>query len=347
MNTGYLANIASDRLYIRQNEQTRPPGEFINVQYIQWRPGWLCDYTATGALGPPYVCGCNNFDFLTTGAVERGLSDSNPNDAWTAPRWDDFFEQAEDASREWTSFCSEAWGGAGPPPAWLRGIKEETNQRVTLYSAGFYFLPVDVDKPYVGALARRKWVSADGLSMLTKDFCTDWAFDNVTIPSDCAVWKPNQTSPLTINVHLIGAFYNNGAELDPATTFRGYANPASTFAVTDGMIVLTDNPRLGVRRKIPVAQPQLCFGSDYSSQTSAINAGYWDAARFESPVPNLFSHELHHVLTGYVHVSQDPCGTVAVGVSTSPCPRGFKMALSETQTVQSECAWVTNGPYTR
>jgi hypothetical protein len=347
MNTGYLANAASDRVYYRENEQTRPPGEFISVQYIQWRPGWGCNYRNTaGALGPPYICGCNIIDFLPLPMVQNGSIEFNPNDAWTAPRWDDFFEQAQDASREWMSFCSEAWRGPGPPPAWLRGIKEETDQRVTLYSAGFYFLPVDVDAPYVGALARRKWVNSIGTAILAADFCIDRPFDNVEVPPDCTVWKPNQTSPLTVNVHLIGAFYRNGAELDPATTFRGYANPTSGFVNTDGMIVMTDNPRLGARRKIPFFSPE-CWGLEYSSATSALNVGYWDAARFESAVPNLFSHELHHVLTGYVHASQDPCGTVAVGVSTSPCPRGFKMGLSATQTVQNECAWVTNGPYTR
>jgi hypothetical protein len=44
-------------------------------------------------------------------------------------------------------------------------------------------------------------------------------------PSDCAIWAPNRTAPLTINVHLVGAFYDlNEAgvlqELDPARTAR-------------------------------------------------------------------------------------------------------------------------------
>lgn len=214
--------------------------------------------------------------------------------------------------------------------------------------APFYFLNLDPLFPYTAALAKRRHAHQGVQVLVPDDFCAPRAGTDSVIPSDCTIWKPNKASPLTINVHIVGAFWDRNEagvpeELDPATELHGIANPPSTFGNTEGMVVLSDNPSLGARRRITNAG--LCFGDHYAFASSPINVGFWQTERFTDAVPNLFAHELHHVLTGYVHPlpAPDPCHTVGVGTSTSACPRGFSMKMSPTQTVASECQRVIDG----
>lgn len=121
VNDNNVVNPAAEKLFIRQSDAFRPPDQRIRVQFIQWRPGWTCDYRSPPndlepvEPGPPYRCGCIQQPFLTERAVTRGLSSANPNDSWSATLWSDFENQWQDASREWSAVCSEGMGWCPSP----------------------------------------------------------------------------------------------------------------------------------------------------------------------------------------------------------------------------------------
>jgi len=331
---GYIVNPAADVIHLWKKGEDKPrDGEWIKVRLIRWRPGYDC----THPIGGPYECSCEGLNYMSGGAVAHGLLDPNPSDGWTGAFWSVFREHFDDTSREWSAMCSESW--TGQPTPWIRGVQEETDQRVTLYSYAFYFLDVEITSKSLSALARRKSWGVQGYPNPEEefDFCGGIASLGHPPPSDCDVWKPNTASPRVVNVHLVGAFYENGQELDPAIGV-GMGLPVNFVSNLAGMVVMTDNPQLGNRKRF-INLPPTCPGSHYQDNQSPINKTYWwggDLRPLE-PTPNLFSHELHHVLTGWLHTAPDPCYSPAVGQPMGTCPRGFNMKLSTTQTAASEC----------
>jgi hypothetical protein len=348
VNDNNILHPAAERIYVRQDNSFTPPSQSIRVQFIQWRPGWLCSQRTDGQNGPPYVCGCESSNYLHNAAVARGLADPDPTDTWTTNFWAKFLDHFEDASREWSAMCSEAWAA---PTLWIRGIEEE-GDRVTLYSSDFYFL--DISGGFSGGvlfnLATRKTLLTNlPIPPVVVDYCdADETTSTARVPPDCGAWRANPAAPDTINVHLVGAFYEDDEEVNPATGARGIAFPSTLFGAGSemvGMVAMTDNRRRGERRRVESFATS-CVGDHYTSAQSAINEVYWwgpEEGRNAEPTPNLLAHELHHVLTGYLHAQPDPCLTPAVQDSSTQCPRGFNMKVFSDTTAAGQCQRVISG----
>jgi hypothetical protein len=155
-----------------------------------------------------------------------------------------------------------------------------------------------------------------------------------------------------------------GEEVDPQGGFNGYTNPLSRWSNnTAGMILVTDNPRLGARAGIPHGIQEYaynhslefdgahlhCWGSTpHWNPADEVNNPFWAANRPKAATPNLFAHELHHALVGYVHrpFAADPPYTPAVQTSTPDWPRGFNMRLAGTgvfdTSVDQQCRIATS-----
>jgi hypothetical protein len=350
VNDNNIVAPAAELLWMRDTNGSQLPGDRIYVDFVRWLPGWVCTRNANLQNSPgPYVRSCTGFDFLHTSAIQLNNLPQEvfPN---SSAFWNDWQPQFDDADREWSAVCSPAWGG--PTVAYVRGLKEETGLRPTLFSYRNYFLNVDPLDPSTAALAKRTRASVFNGELRVNDetdFCKlppgSGSNQDVVIPTKCSSWKPNGTEPHTINVHLVGAFYEGPFdEVDPTVSFNGLANPPSTFVTPEesrGMILLTDNPFLGARQRILHVND---FIPGYEDPQSRVNRSFWPNTRPIGSTPNLFAHELHHVLTGHLHSgTPEPCGTLAVGDPSPNCPRGFAMRLSAQRTVLSECAVVNSG----
>lgn len=228
-----------------------------------------------------------------------------------------------------------------------------------------YWTALDFDLHDVAHLANRRRLDSAGGH---RDFCTEdqasQTLIQITIPDDCVRWQANQ--PGRVNVHLVGAFYEHGQQVNP-NNMRAIADPPSAHTSnTKGMILISDNPFLNARVKQKPAPPEAsagCYPNDvangaqsiwhwYLSSADPIENTYWWGpmeGRSADTTPNLLSHELYHVLTGYVHDpggSPDPCYTPAVGDPTEDCPRGFNMGLDDDITVDSQCDRALDTSYT-
>jgi hypothetical protein len=339
VNDNNVVNVAASKVYISESNNDLPSSQKIQTQFVRWLPAWDCFQNSQGEYAPPYVCGCtiNNIGIASSAVVDHDLFLLNPNDGWSTNFWSKFDNHYTDAKREWSAMCTESWAGGSVP--WIDGLAEQ-DDRITLRTSLYYWFELDVTNGNAGTLADRRMPLNP-----TRDVC--FPPTSFLAPVDCTNWRPNGSSPRTINVHLVGAFYDLGQEVDPEVSGnpRGFAYPESAaLPVTSGMVVITDNPFLGARPKVFAG----CLQNRYGPAGTSYNVPYWwgpkEGRSFE-PTPNLLVHELHHVVTDYLHFGQDPCNTPAVGESTGSCPRGFNLGLGVTghASVTSECSKIANG----
>ena len=330
VNANNKAHILADVVYLSSSGIHLPPGQSIRVQLVRWQWVAFCDTSVA-------PCPCilqNSF----TQVNYQPLYDPWP-DTWPSSQWSRFRSHFDDTTREWSAMCSEA-RGAQPRVGGLT----EPNPRVTLPNSSFYQLEIATDSWDMALLANRQKNSNP-----PSDYCTPTFFIWASwAPPDCTNWLPNQNG--RINVHLVGKFRFFGEEVDPATGPRGIADPPNIFTTnTRGMVVLTDNPFFQAR-PMPKELTFFCPSQfpDFWASNAPINSTFWwggpiPMQRSTEPTPNLLSHELHHVTTGYAHGATDPCFTPAVGDPNAICPRGFDMDLGVNSTVASECQKVING----
>lgn len=329
VNANHKSDVAADIVHLSSAGTFLPPGQSIRVQFIRW--GWIyfCD--------PYYPCKCLPLHGGSPGGVDL------VNDTWSHPYWSRFLTHVNDTSREWGAMCSEARGSAYR----VKGLVE-ANQRVSLKDQSMYQLEIATHSEQIRQLANRVIYGGNGSVW---DYCGPNALGGVTQPSDCYNWLPNGNG--RINVHLVGKFLFFGDEVDPAEAESGIADPANIYTTnTRGMVILTDNPFLNAR---PMPQWLTWFCPDhygFQNPASSLNTTYWwggsygkPKERATEPTPNLLSHELHHVLTSYVHGAPgtDPCFTPSVGFPSTSCPRGFNMDLGANTTTSFECSKVVNG----
>jgi hypothetical protein len=302
----------------------------------------LCDRNTALLEAPPYVCNCIRWPVIPLKAVELDLYNPNPADSWSNTGWEDFADHYKDAENEWSSVCGEIW--TGNTASWVRGFSEPSDDRVTLHSYYYYFLDISAQMAFTRSLALRRMPVFQNV-LTTHDFCdpsVQFLGGINAVPTDCNVWQANNaTNPKLINVHWVGALFEDGDEINPVTGPRGIANPISAFGSTQGMVVVTDNPFVGARRRF--TSDTGCWGDTYTDTQSWIHRYYWPTIRFDEAVPNLLSHELHHVLTGHAHTAQEPCNSIGIGSPTTQCPRGFNMRLGPDRLASSECAVVRDG----
>lgn len=358
----------ADVVYLNPDQSTRPEAQSIQLSFIRWKPSGYCDGNLCRDCREidgwePLIRTQISYLLWGNGPFPTSDPDDFWPDLWTDAAWSKWEEHFKDTGSEWAAMCSESWSAGG---RYIRGAAEVGGGRVTLPSGLLYWAALDLNSHDVAHLANRRRFNSAGDH---RDFCTeDQASQGLiprTVPGDCVRWQINQ--PGRVNVHLVGAFYKDGAQVNP-NDMRAIADPPSAHTTnTRGMILISDNPFLNARVKQRVAPSAAsnngCFANDvangeesiwhwYLSGSDPIGGTYWwgpPEGRSAEPTPNLLSHELHHVLTDYVHDPNgepDPCYTPAVGPPTDACPRGFNMGIDDSITVYSQCGRALDKSYT-
>lgn len=359
----------ADIVYLNPDQTTVPPGQELSLSFVRWQPSGYCDgllcrecFLIDGwdPLVKDYIA-----SWLWPGGVGKPTSDFDDwwPDTWTDPFWSRIRPYFDDAGRDWSAMCSEAWGAA---ERHIEGATEWSG-RLTLPSGRLAWLNLAYTSRELGLLYGRQRLDSNGD---LRDFCTEDKPPTALprrVPDDCVNWKVGSTGTQDwINVHLVLAMDDGGIEVDPNDT-RGITNPPNIYrGIHDGLIVLTDNPFKGARRRfVPTPSDGLgCSDEDLANHESGIthwyfegadpvNRNYWPEWYGKEYPPGLLAHETHHALTGYVHSLRtdfpDPCYTPAVAGPDDTCPRGFNMTLDPNESslsAYSQCARAVSSDYT-
>jgi hypothetical protein len=344
--TNNKVSVNADKVWVSPSDSYLPlDGQRIQIRVVRWMPSASC-----GAL----LCGsCKAIDGwrpIVRDAL-AGISGKSQGtddwwaDTWGSPEFAPFAIHASDTGREWKAMCSETWGSGYP----IGGITLQADP-VVLPSSNLYWLNTTSSSIDIASAAKRQRTDGVGTwdSSSIYDFCTETS--DRKLPSHCSRWKKNANG--FINVHLVGAFLFGSTHLSPLE-LRGISEPPSTGASaseTKGQIFLSDEPFFEARLKTkkPPGQLDECIAHYYKAG-DPVGATYWwgpQAGRNVEQIPNVFSHELHHVLTRYVHDASgapDPCWSPAVGQPTSTCGRGFDMDLGPGLDAHTMCGRAVNG----
>jgi|GEM_PF-6078674 len=266
-----------------------PPSEKIRIQYIHWGwvlncrdgGGYLLHGTSRRNSGVRENGDCSTF--AISGGFPNDYPDFDPGiwpqagvDDPSEDIWPEWTRLADQTSRDWTTFCSEAWN---PDGGHRVGGLEEIAPKVTLIHDLMYWFDVgSIEVPTLqtrglrahriyaidrcpqewasctnpqgfpgnyDASQQRKWYGCDDLYrnddtlMNEQPACDHWP--DLRSDHDGTVISYSSRLP-RLEVHVVGVFYVNKVPVDPrdVTGFRAVANP-SNHPDTAHVIMISDN----------------------------------------------------------------------------------------------------------